>query len=88
MPPAVIPDAQRAGMTGRGLGKRPRSLSAFGLNPEAHAALQLAMGPRVKPEDRGGKAFLLFPREGGDPEPQGAALDDLWIPAFAGKEGV
>lgn len=53
-------------MTGGTVGKRAPSLSAFGLDPEAHAAARLGMGPRIKSEDRG---IILFPGEDRGPAP-------------------
>ena len=45
----------RSGMTGGEAGETAPNLSAFGLDPGAHAAARL--GPRVKPEDRGGEGL-------------------------------
>ncbi len=52
-------------MTIGGMGVIAPNLSAFGLDPEAHAAARLGLGPRVKPDDRGEKLFFSSPAKAG-----------------------
>ena len=62
--PAADPSSEHGAYVGKGA----PSLSAFGLDPEIHAAARLGMGPRIKSEDRRGEALLLFPGEDRGPE--------------------